>query len=74
MGSLMGEGEGGNMTREGALEAYWNMGLVAIGIGVAVMIVSPLVKKWMHLDTLKDEAPVADADAADFPATARPAE
>ncbi|MEL7217121.1 MAG: MFS transporter, partial [Pseudomonadota bacterium] len=55
MGSLMGEGEGGNMTREGALEAYWSMGLVAVGVGLVVMVVSPLVKKLMHLDTLKDD-------------------
>ena len=55
MGSLMGEGEGGNMTREGALEVYWTMGLVAAGIGVAVIVVSPLVKKLMHLDTLTDD-------------------
>ncbi|WP_185960198.1 peptide MFS transporter [Erythrobacter insulae] len=55
MGSLMGEGEGGNMTREGALEAYWSMGLVALVVGVLVCFVSPLVKKLMHLDTLKDE-------------------
>lgn len=59
MGTLMGEGEGGNMTREGALEVYWTMGLVAAGIGVAVIIVSPLVKKIMHLDTLTDDEPLA---------------
>jgi len=34
---------------------YWSMGLVAIGIGLAVMVVSPLVKKLMHLDALKDD-------------------
>ncbi len=67
MGSLMGEGEGGNMSREGALEAYWTMGLVAVGVGILVMIVAPLVKKLMHLDTLKDD------DLAGAPAT-RPAE
>ena len=55
MGSLMGEGEGGDMTREAALEIYWAMGLVAVGIGVFVTIISPLVKKLMHLDTLKDD-------------------
>lgn len=55
MGSLMGEGESGNMTREGALEAYWTMGLVAVGVGLVVMVVSPLVKKLMHLDSLKDD-------------------
>ena len=55
MGSLMGEGEGGDMTREAALEIYWAMGLVAVGIGFFVVLVSPLVKKLMHLEELKDD-------------------
>lgn len=55
MGSLMGEGEGGEMTREAALDIYWKMGLVAVGIGIFVILVSPFVKKLMHLDTLKDD-------------------
>ncbi|NVE95284.1 peptide MFS transporter [Altererythrobacter lutimaris] len=55
MGSLMGEGEGGDMTREAALEIYWAMGLVAVGVGAFVTIISPLIKRLMHLDTLKDE-------------------
>ena len=56
LGSIMGEGgEGGAMTREGALGVYWSIGLLAIGIGVFVMLVSPLVKKLMHLDTLVDD-------------------
>lgn len=64
MGSLMGEGEGGNMTREGALEAYWTMGLVAVGVGLVVMVVSPLIKKLMHLDTLTDDEGLAGAAEA----------
>ncbi|MEM6907265.1 MAG: oligopeptide:H+ symporter [Pseudomonadota bacterium] len=55
MGSLMGEGEGGNMTREGALNAYWTMGLVALVVGLVVVVISPLVKRLMHLSTLKDD-------------------
>ncbi|QPC98794.1 peptide MFS transporter [Qipengyuania soli] len=55
MGSLMGEGEGGDMTREAALNIYWTMGLVAVGIGIFVIVVSPLVKKLMHLETLRDD-------------------
>ncbi len=55
LGSMMGEGEGGDMTREAALGIYWTMGLVAVGVGVFVIIVSPLVKKLMHLDTLSDD-------------------
>ena len=62
MGSLMGEGEGGDMTRELALSAYWNMGLVAVGVGVLVMIVSPLVKKLMHLDKLVDDDSASEAE------------
>ena len=56
MGSLMGEGEGGDMTREAALEVYWAMGLVAVGVGIFVTIVSPLVKRLMHLDALRDDS------------------
>ena len=56
MGTLMGEGgEGGEITRQGALDVYWSMGLVAAGIGAFVVLVSPLVKKLMHLDTLTDD-------------------
>ena len=55
LGSIMGEGEGGEITREGALGLYWTMGLTAIGIGVVVVLVNPLVKKLMHLDTLRDD-------------------
>lgn len=56
MGTLMGEGgHGGEITREGALQVYWTMGLVAAGIGAFVVVVSPLVRKLMHLDSLKDD-------------------
>ena len=57
MGTLMGGdgGHGGEITRDGALEVYWSMGLVAAGIGLGVVLVSPLVRKLMHLDSLKDD-------------------
>ncbi|MCP9221940.1 peptide MFS transporter [Erythrobacter sp. LQ02-29] len=55
LGSIMGEGEGGEITREGALGLYWTMGLTAIGIGAVVVLLNPLVKRLMHLDTLKDD-------------------
>ncbi|MGN6500014.1 MAG: peptide MFS transporter [Tsuneonella sp.] len=45
-------GEGGEMSKELVLAIYWKIGLVAIGVGVVVLALSPLVKKWMHLDTL----------------------
>ncbi len=83
MGSLMGEGEGGNMTREAALDVYWSMGMVAVGVGIAVMLVSPLVKKLMHLDSLKDDdvgddlsgqSELGEPQAAGFRPETRPAE
>lgn len=55
LGSIMGESEGGDITREGALDVYWSIGLLAMGIGLAVVVVSPLVKRLMHLDTLRDD-------------------
>jgi len=48
-------GEDGNMSKEATIEIYWMIGLITIGISVAVMVVAPLVKWLMHLDTLQDE-------------------
>jgi proton-dependent oligopeptide transporter, POT family len=50
-------GEGGEMTKEGTLAVYSQIGWITIGVGVAVLALSPIVKRWMHLDTLKDETP-----------------
>jgi POT family proton-dependent oligopeptide transporter len=47
-----GETEG----RETVLGVYTTVGWVAIAAGVAVMLVAPLVKRLMHLDTLSDDA------------------
>ena len=54
-------GESGTMSRELVLEIYNTIGWVAIGVSLAVLVVSPLVKRWMHLDTLKDADARADA-------------
>jgi POT family proton-dependent oligopeptide transporter len=48
-------GHDGEMTKEATLEIYNTIGWVAVGIGVAVLLVSPFIKKLMHLDTLRDE-------------------
>lgn len=37
------------------LDVYSKVGWVAIGVGVAMMLVAPFVTKLMHLDTLADE-------------------
>uniref|UniRef100_UPI00248F59F0 hypothetical protein n=1 Tax=Janibacter hoylei TaxID=364298 RepID=UPI00248F59F0 len=38
------------------IDVYSTVGIYAVGIGVAVMVISPLIKKLMHLDTLTDES------------------
>ena len=52
-------GEHGEMTQEMTMSVYSTIGWVAIGIGVFVVIVSPLVKRLMHLATLRDEEDLA---------------
>ena len=47
-------GEGGQMSKQGLLDIYEMFGWITIGISVAVLLVSPIVKRWMHLDTLSD--------------------
>jgi proton-dependent oligopeptide transporter, POT family len=53
-------GHDGEMTKQGLLNVYEQIGWVTIGVGVVVLLVSPLVKKLMHLDTLRDD----EADGA----------
>ncbi|MFC0101500.1 peptide MFS transporter [Sphingopyxis terrae] len=47
-------GESGDMTKEATLAIYQEIGLITIGVAVVVLALSPIVKKWMHLDTLRD--------------------
>ena len=47
-------GEGGAMSRDLVLTIYTKIGWVAIGVSVVVIALSPIVKRWMHLDTLED--------------------
>ena len=48
-------GEDGEMTKEATLAIYNQIGWVAIAVGVVVLLISPVVKRWMHLDTLTDD-------------------
>jgi proton-dependent oligopeptide transporter, POT family len=57
-GSEAASGEGAG--KAVVLDVYWTIGLVAIGVGVAVLLISPLIKKLMHLDTLQDAEPATD--------------
>ena len=65
-------GEGGVMTQGGTLSIYQTIGWVSIGASVVVLLVSPVVKRWMHLDTLRDDdelagqAQLAEPEAAGF--------
>jgi POT family proton-dependent oligopeptide transporter len=52
-------GHDGQMTKDGLLDIYGLFGWISIGAAVAVLLVSPLVKKWMHLDTLRDDSNLA---------------
>ena len=54
IGELTG-GESGEMSKDVTLEIYTQIGWVAIGVGAVVLLLSPIVKKWMHLDTLRDD-------------------
>jgi proton-dependent oligopeptide transporter, POT family len=55
-------GEGGEMSKELTLAIYSKIGWITIGVSVLVLLLSPIVKKWMHLDTLEDRI-VPEADA-----------
>ncbi len=46
-------------TQRIVLDVYSTIGWVAVGVGVALIVVSPLIKRMMHLDTL-------EADMADY--------
>ena len=40
---------------EQVMDVYSRVGWIAVGVGVAMIVIAPLVKKLMHLDTLKDD-------------------
>ncbi|MGZ3173422.1 MAG: peptide MFS transporter, partial [Croceibacterium sp.] len=48
-------GAGGAMTKEASLAMYAKIGWIGLGLGVAVLVVAPLVKRLMHLETLRDD-------------------
>jgi POT family proton-dependent oligopeptide transporter len=55
-------GHDGEMSKQGLLDIYELFGWVSIGVAVAVLAVSPIVKRWMHLDTLRDSNPDDDLE------------
>lgn len=58
-------GHGGEMTKEGTLQVYSTIGWWTIGIAAVVLALAPLVKRLMHLDTLKDEELAGQAELAE---------
>jgi POT family proton-dependent oligopeptide transporter len=67
-GSERASGEGAGKAL--VLDVYQTIGFWAIGFGVLVVVVSPLIRKLMHLDTLRDaddlagESEIGEAQAA----------
>ena len=55
-GSEAASGEGAG--REVVMAVYSQIGWIAIAVGIAVVVISPLIKKLMHLDTLRDDGPL----------------
>ena len=58
LGGKIGEatgGHGGEMTKDKFLEIYTLFGWITIGVAVGVLVVSPFIKRLMHLDTLRDD-------------------
>ena len=53
-------GHDGEMSKQGLLDIYELFGWISIGAAVVVLLLSPIVKKWMHLDTLEDRDPGDD--------------
>ena len=58
-------GHGGEMTKQGLFDVYEQFGYISIGAGVVVLLLSPIVKRWMHLDTLQDAKLEGDAEAGE---------
>ncbi|MEL7480159.1 MAG: peptide MFS transporter [Pseudomonadota bacterium] len=57
-GSERASGEGA--AKELVLNVYQTIGLWAIAFGVFVMVISPFIRRLMHLDTMKDEGDLAE--------------
>jgi POT family proton-dependent oligopeptide transporter len=46
---------GSDAAQEVVLDVYSTIGWIAVAVGVGFLLISPLIKKLMHLDTLKDD-------------------
>jgi len=48
--------EGETAGKEVVLSVYSTVGWTAVAVGVGVIVISPLIRRLMHLDTLKDDS------------------
>jgi POT family proton-dependent oligopeptide transporter len=62
-GSEAAAGEGA--AQDVVLGVYSQIGWIAVGVGVAVIVISPVIKKLMHLDTLQDDDLAGQAQLAE---------
>ena len=59
-------GHDGEMSKQGLLDIYELFGYISIGVAVLVLLLSPIVKRWMHLDTLEDRTEAGDRELAGY--------
>ena len=46
------------------LDVYSQIGWIAVAVGVGVLVIAPLIRRLMHLDTLGQDDEAAPSDAA----------
>ncbi len=56
-------GEGGGVER--VMEVYSNVGWLAVGVGVVMLLIAPLIRRLMHLDTLRDDDLAGQSELAE---------
>ena len=54
---------GADAAQDVVLDVYSNIGWIAVAVGVGFVVISPLIKRLMHLDTLKDDDHVLAGEA-----------
>ncbi len=67
-GSEAASGEGA--AQQVVLDVYTTVGWVAVGVGVGFMLVAPLIRRLMHLETLRDDDVLAGQAELAEPAAA----
>lgn len=55
-------GENGEMSKQFTLDIYSKIGWITIAVAVVVLALSPIVKRWMHIETLANADPEQDIE------------